>query len=873
MADWLSAGPESLLGTISAVAADATTAGARRLLRSMLGEAASVSSVTREGARVTASGVRVPFAAGPISGEVTVEATVDLAAAASRASWAGLERVSAELVASVAGGRIELAVALASDASRTPGVVWSGGLEASGRLVFGARALPLTIEARLLVDDDRVYLQGLGLRGPGVVLRGDASVAREGLGLRGRATGAITPATLLDAIGAPSLVVPTADGALAVNLQLEGTLPHPRVALAATGSSLAFTLGRPRWVPPSRVEDIDVRATLEQGVLAAFARGRAGGGTFEAELREELGVSPPTSRRARVAVSRWPARFAFGVLPSVGAVAEAIESALADATFDAALALRGAVSSFELELRSAAVRAVVPNVELRRFDPAGVAFQLEVDLAALTATGVLAHGASGLLVASGRVVERWDVEVRITSDDARAALPQGAAFDLEALDASARIAIAPDGRASVSVGPAVARVLGGLVGLEAEVRFARGHALAGELRARLDDLDARAVELAATLGSGGRARILGAPEGTCATRPRGTAWLPRGLRLSGDLRALASGQLDARIQARSPASDVVARARAGEGRELDVHLEGRLAAADAIDLGLFDGGTLPDREGHIDLALRLAGPPADLTLSGDLHAPTLGFGPRVQLEDVHALVSARGGVAVWGEVRARLAGGRVTAVALVDRDGGLGGMRAHVVLADVDVRRLSEGLAHGVLSAELALEQHGPDDAPLLGVGVLVVRDARSPTLAQRVAGRVPEGLATRNAVAAGELTSRLSLDGASLRLLDLGLPLVDAWIGGDVRLGLEGALEAHLEVHARGLVAVPVRLRGALDDLAPELEVDVVSAALVGAATARARASRPLRPHVPPARHGGLAAAAAAIAWASLSRRARGQT
>lgn len=792
-----------------------------------------VAAVSREGRRITLSGVRVPFARGTLAGEVLVEvATFGLP----RSGGApGLERASARVTMTSPEGAVEMDVAVEREHGLAPDLGWCGAARAVGRVRSGDVALPIELRARLLLDEDRVWVHDLEGRAPGVALRGDASSARGGGELRGRAAGTLRPAALLAALGAPRVTCPASDAELSVALSLTGSVAEPACELRARAETVALPLGRPRFVPPSRLEQVDADVTLGPRGLVARARARAGEGVVEAVLTETADAS--------VSVTRWPLRFFDGAWPLSPSVAASLERVLATGTLEGRLVRSGGT---------------------------GVAFDLEVDLSAPPPLRAIVPGeCRGRVAARGRVTGPAAVELRITSPGARVGIGPEASLDVDAVDAVARVVLEGDRQLTVSIAPATVTALGGRLELEAELRLRLGGALTGEVRAHVEDLDATALELASGVGRSAL-RLARAPSSDRATRPRGTAWLPATVRVSGDARVVLPATVHAELRARTGGSDVHAVARVADGRALEARLSGQLAISEAIDLGFFDGGTHPERDGDVELALRLAGTLASPGLSGGLRAAKLRFGPHVLFEEVEALVSARDGVAVWGEARARLAGGRVSLVALVDRAGDLGGMRAHVEVVDVDLEVLSAGEARGRLELEVALEQHGPDDAPLHGDGVVVVRGGAAPGIVRRLEDRLPAGLAARNAAASGELSARLSLDPLSVRLLGLALPLPDAWIGGDVRVDFAGALEAHLDVHARGLVAVPVRLRAAAGGLAPTLDVDVVAAALVGAATARAsRASPPRRP----VRHEAVAKAVASIDWAELARRARGST
>jgi hypothetical protein len=579
--------------------------------------------------------------------------------------------------------------------------------------------------------------------------------------------------------------------------------------------------------------------------------------------RKVLGTTEPSvaAPRVRVELARWPARWIEAVRALVAPRTPSLADTLAGGTLDGTASLgadeaspwRGAVT--------------------------------------------ITTRASGVLRVDGRLVAPNALELRATSPRLALALDgnagqAGQAVSLDDVDAVLRVTRARDALrgavTTVRLGSFVARTFGGQLAAEGGATFGPGAGpeADGELRVRLEGGGPELLAALASLGPASPLRVTCGPPAAGAERPRGEAWLSPRVKVGAEVRVVSmvhaaahvAPSIDARITATSPQTDLVLELRRDAGGHLDARLDGSLGLGEAVDLGLFDGGPLPDRTGVLALAVTLAGAPDGLAFSGALGAPSLAFGSRLALEDVRALVSVHRGVAVWSDVHARLAGGRVTLEALVDRAGALGGACAHVVLEDVDVAVLSGGVAEGRLDLEIALEQHGPEDAPLLGEGALVLRAGAIPDLARRASARLAASVAARNARARGEVRARVALDGTAVRLLDLVVPLRDAWVRGDVRFGPHGDVDAHLDVHARELVLVPVRVRGGLGAAAPELDVDVLSAAFVGAVAARARTRGPrsrmraTRPATVP-KHEALTRAVTAIDWVALSRRARRQS
>ncbi len=860
---------------IAVALADLGLPRARRELRARFGDGADLLAVARVGSKIRIEGVSVPFD----RGRAVLDVVIDPLGGGSGpgALPVRIEAVDArmKLPAGPLGAVVVRARYRGVDAVG-PGIVATGELDVDVR---GDRlASPITLRSRVLVDADRVYLGGGEGSGPGLELQAEGSVARDGSNLRVRVSSRIWPCAFGRACGAPETALPRAEDAVEVRLVASGPAASPRVDVEADAKVLGFRFGAPRWVPPLEATRLTVRATYEGGRSTLDASAHSGEG--------EIALAVRPAPLVALSVRAWPSRWLAGARPWLPVdVREVFDRAVARGTVSAALVVPGRedlVLGGHVDIRAAGARLRIDPVRvvLPGGDPSGTRVSAALDLDEVLAgvTGeadvrgavrvdVDVHGASslGVLVRSASVsvgVRGEDVVLEDVVVEAPVVLGAHPVVAVEARAVAAGGAWTADGRV-VFDGPMPSGSL----------------AVRGECGPAVLAFAANAAADRAP-----RVRLTPADRGSSQPRGLGEIWLPRDARVSAlaaldlaGLRASASAPplLALSLCVTTATCALTGELRADRSRRFESSVTGRLSVAEAVDLALFDGGGgLPGPVGAVDVSLGIAGKgdePLGVRLAGVFHADVLAFAPHVTLTDVHASLSTRGSVAVWHDVHARLARGRVVLSAVVDRDGALGGVRGYVRAEDVAILDLSLGIARGTLSAELVMEQHGPEDAPLLAEGHLRVTDVELVDVERVPAAGLPPSVLARNARAAGDVTARIGLSATALRLLDLVVPLPDGRLHGTVRLGFDGGLEAHLDVLLRGLLALPLRVRASRSMLRPEVEVDVLAAALVGVASARARgAPRPVTTALTV--HPALHDAVTAIDWDDVVRRARRQ-
>lgn len=799
---------------LAAALADVGLPRIRRELQSRFGERADVRAIVREGPRIRLEGIRIVTS----GAEVVADATLLLGTA----SLVHVEAVRARITIEARQlGAVVADVTFRGDERTGRGIVANGVVSArlEGAMVPG----PLTARGRVLVDETRAYLDGGTIEGPGLSLRVEGSAARDGTGLRGRGRGGLVPAALGRAARVAATLLPRTEDAFEVVLEASGSVEAPTVAFDAKAVALGFRFGQPRWVPAARVEDVTIRGRASADGIVASCTARAGAGRIAVDV---------TGTRATVTLAACPARWMAAFYTGSHERRATVEGILADGTVDAkvAVAREGVAGCAKITVGPSVVHVDPLRVEAR--DARGTRIEATLAVAQL----------ESIAAALGHPVRLAGVE--------------------DVLVLSAEV-----------TGARAASFRSALLGGDVEGRATIDEDFRVEVRAAA--CDARLLVFLAALGErpGGAAPRIALAPAPRGSRARGIAWLPPAAEVTGSAEialAGASVRVEASMAVRTDSTDLSARVVA-EAEQLRAQIQGRLGVGEAIDLGLFDGGAPPEPRGTISVSLALSGPARDVALSAALSADVLVFAPEVAFEDVRALLWAHRGVAVWNEVHARAFGGRVELAALVDREGPLGGMRGWVRARGLEVARMAEGRAAGALSAELVLEQHGPDTAPVLGEGTLVVEEASVPEIATMSASWLPVGIAERNASARGRVTARLNLDASSLRLLDIVVPLTDGRVDATMRVGFEGSLEAHAEVHLRELVTVPLRVRGSRASAKPEVDVDVLATALAGLASARATRTRVPSP-APPRRHAVLDEALAAVDWAALLRRATRQ-
>jgi Fe2+ transport system protein FeoA len=353
---------------------------------------------------------------------------------------------------------------------------------------------------------------------------------------------------------------------------------------------------------------------------------------------------------------------------------------------------------------------------------------------------------------------------------------------------------------------------------------------------RVVDAGPKLVEALAALAE--RARVATAGDGP---RPPGARWLPRDLRVSGEVALAADRSLAAEVAVETSATLLIANLRLSGERALDGSaIRGRVGLADLHGLGLFDGPVAPEPAGRLSLDATLEGTLAEPRVVAKLGAASLRFplGPRfvLPLEDVRAVVLADRESVVWKEAEARLAGGRVASEGVVGFTAAFAGVDCDVRAEEVrvgdvaDAGRFVEGRLGGAFHLR---RQRGA----LSGEGELALSEPRYPAIALARAALDDVGLPLPPAEGIGPATCKVRLADGAAHVSELAAQLEGVAVSGEGRVAFTGEIEAEARLRVAapylrksrllvvpatlaGGVTLPIRIGGTLRE--PRVQADL---------------------------------------------------
>jgi hypothetical protein len=519
--------------------------------------------------------------------------------------------------------------------------------------------------------------------------------APDGGALSAKATARVGLAALLRNVGAPREALPRDDDSVRVELEARGTVSRPEVRGGIVAEEIGFRFGRPRFVPPVRVQDLDARIQLVDHQLSVRATIAARKRPIHVVADADLRAGAATTLGGNVKSDGLDASFVRDVLLTLGskvALPPEIVGAI-DLTLDPGGVLRGSIGVATDRSRLTLARA--PDGDLSLGGTLDVADALQTGLLAGSvrpAEGAIELALAIALTETGPVARGTATAKRLTV--AIATRPDIPPYVLENVETNLvidRSTIAYDQLAFTGHGARfVAR---GAIALEAG-----GRASAPPLTLQLED--------------GGSALAL-------ALLPLARVELPLGPGLGGRGKLVleASGALAVDLVLDTPAGSALSvEVRLDAGRLDGSTVRGAAAFADLIALGAL--GSAPPVLGSgvmtVDLAFAggvLAGWCSATRVALDLgKAGTRGDPP--VLTDLTTKLRIDERTIAWKDLEGKAYGGSVVSSGIADRSGSP--LRVEVALRKVAVERIPPidgqepaSLVRGELSAWLVARVAG----------------------------------------------------------------------------------------------------------------------------------------------------------------------
>lgn len=185
-----------------------------------------------------------------------------------------------DAVGALAGSRIDIPSFVPLDAELDGNLAWSSTEGGTVDLRIGSASIRATVRG---------------------------SVGADGTSLIGRVVADVVPATILPAVGAPREATPRDDDVVHVELDAGGSFRGPTVDGMLRARELGFRLGRPRFVPPIVVRDLEAQLFLKEDRVVVRATASPNGGTVLLDL--DAALRDPSSVRGSLRADGLDAAF------------------------------------------------------------------------------------------------------------------------------------------------------------------------------------------------------------------------------------------------------------------------------------------------------------------------------------------------------------------------------------------------------------------------------------------------------------------------------------------------------------------------------------------------------------------------------------
>jgi hypothetical protein len=324
--------------------------------------------------------------------------------------------------------------------------------------------------------------------------------------------------------------------------------------------------------------------------------------------------------------------------------------------------------------------------------------------------------------------------------------------------------------------------------------------------------------------------------------------VPTDLSVTGELMLAPSLAASGTFAVETPRTQLLFKLALGPAGDLvGSTLRGRLAASDAVTLGIFSEPVAPRAPAVLDVDGRLTGTLLRPGITGRASCARFLLGvsadaaaPAFLVEDASALLDVDAERFAWHRFTGRFYGGSFSSSGAaayatgVEAALGWSGVRVELLPTHASGENRLASLLHGASSGELRFEGRG--DAPVGARGQLALSGPLY-LVTRALAPRLDRyGLPRVRSRGRGPLSARLRFEGGVLHVESLAAAVEGVELAGDVRLGLDGAIGGTVVVHLleaylgqsallaipaalAGRVTVPVELGGTVS--APEIRTD----------------------------------------------------
>ncbi len=627
----------------------------------------------------------------------------------------------------------------------------------------------------------------LAIDAEGLEIRARGKVGAEGRGLDAHVEARVRPAVVMRSARLSPKLLPRDEDELRLDLAVSGETSSPVVKGTVRADEIVFRAGRPRFAPPAAVfRELVCELAAEGEQALARATARAGAGLLTMHL--DVPIRDPRRAQARAWVKDLDAGWVSALLSAVGARMPLP---------------RDAQGSVELLVTRDEVKGEASVVTPRS----------RIAIAPLVVRGRALEGT--------RLAGDVSFEDALTlglADLAVRPLPDGTIN----VDLAIAGTVAEPSAEGVVVSPRLYLVVAGREDAGTiELLDARGAVEIGRRGARFTGLSFRAYDAAlkceATIpfASGQRAVATFRGEGGAAFAAAAARFVPRRVAVAPETRV--SGEVTVGGGARVEA-DVAIETGAARGTALAVRfvlgrdgrvdgstLRGHIGLADVVSALPADARVRLAPIGAATIDAELSGPSRAIVVAGWVAADLLRLsvgGPGAEpfvLTGASGLVRFASGTIVWHKVEANAYAGAVASAGVVRREGGSLDLVAKVGARDVAIEALPIGapgnverFVTGRLGGAMRVERrHGS----LAGRGRLVLDEAFFPVLTRARGELGRYGLEPPHPRANAPATVDVVLDDGGVLLRSLRASVPGCLADGDVRIGLDGALDGALTV------------------------------------------------------------------------------